>query len=122
MTAICPSCRWPVRVTDGAIAAHPRLDTGLVCEGTGSVPDATPATATGQALVARLRSEAHAAAMRADDDAMHSHAREAARAVRDVYRILLRWVPEEIVRAEREAVEAETKESERLGALLEGVA
>lgn len=122
MTAICPSCRWPVRVADGAIAAHPRLDTGLVCAGTGSIPEATPATAAGQALVDRLRSEAHVAAMRSDDDAMHSHAREAARAVRDVYRILLRWVPEEIVRAEREAVERETREAERMAWVLEGVA
>lgn len=104
------------------MAAHPRFDTGERCAGSGSVPEPRATTSAGRALITRLRTEARAAEARADEDEMHSHAREAAKAVRSVYRDLLRWVPEEIVRAEQEAVEADTRETARLAGVLEGVA
>lgn len=123
MSRLCPACRWPVRADDlGALVAHPRFDTGEPCEGAGTVAAIHPSTAAGLALVARLRAEEHAAAVRADDDEMHTHARVAAKAERDLMRRLLRWVPEEIDRAEREAAEANAKDHARMSVLLEGIA
>lgn len=121
MSALCPACRWPVRVNDGAIASHPRFDTGEPCTGAGSVPEVTPDTAAGRSLVARLRTEEQAAAARADEDDQHTYARISARAERDLLRRLLRWVPEEVRRAEREAVAAADDESARIDAVLEAV-
>lgn len=121
MSALCPSCRWPVRVTDGAIVSHPRFDTGEPCTGAGSIPEVMPATVAGRSLVARLRTEEQAAAARADEDEQHTYARLSAKAERDQLRRLLRWIPEELRRAEREAADAVEHESARLDAVLEAV-
>jgi hypothetical protein len=122
MSAICPSCRWPVRVTDGTFASHPRFDTGERCDGSGTTPEPRATTTAGRALITRLRVEEQEASERADGDEMHSHARVAAKAERDLLRRLLRWVPDEVVRAEHEAVETDRSEDERMTGVLEGVA
>ncbi|MCC6832988.1 MAG: hypothetical protein IT200_16765 [Thermoleophilia bacterium] len=117
----CPACTWPTRVVDGAIADHPRHDTGERCEGSGTVPAIVPSTPAGCSLVARLRSDERAAAVRADEDEAHTFARLTAKAERDLLRRLLRLVPEEVARAEREAVESARREDARLDAVLEAV-
>lgn len=76
-------------------------------------------TPAARALVRRLVSTAEEMARKAEDEAAPSYLQARFAAKAETYRLVLEWIIDELVDAERQVIDIEISESARLDALLD---